>query len=183
MLVKEEICAWFKELSAAKRIDLMCGLLHMCLPLEKRFLGLFLEDLCRADYTSLRAEENKSNSINEVKKLSNDIKDPLNRSRIILTLCLMYSTNSACSQIMFDLLTSIHQMLQTCNKNEFNRAFVDDIVTLFTMGIYHPAFTFSQKYDLYDLLQMVESYVSSVTNQSQVNCFCCFTLFFFYLHL
>ena len=102
MVCKEDVCTWFRDLSAAKRIDLMCGLLQMCLPLEKRFLGSYLEDLCSSDYTALKAEETRANDPTENRKLIKDFTVPEVRSKANVILALMYSTNNVCSSIMFE---------------------------------------------------------------------------------
>lgn len=55
MLVrKEDVYSWFRESSSSQRLDLICNLLHICLPFELRFdfcyywfvfLILFLDEL------------------------------------------------------------------------------------------------------------------------------------------
>ncbi|RWS06207.1 uncharacterized protein B4U79_04175 [Dinothrombium tinctorium] len=68
---KEEVFNWFKELSGAKRIELMCGLINLCIPLEWRFFATVIENLARRDYSSLREAELKSNSAQEFEALCN----------------------------------------------------------------------------------------------------------------
>jgi len=70
VLCKEEVFSWFKELSGAKRIELMCGLLNLCIPLEWRFFATFLEQAAKRDYNSLKEAESKSNSSQEFEKLT-----------------------------------------------------------------------------------------------------------------
>ena len=70
VLCKEEVFSWFKELSGAKRIELMCGLLNLCIPLEWRFFATFLEQAAKRDYVSLKEAETKSNSAQEFEKLT-----------------------------------------------------------------------------------------------------------------
>lgn len=49
----------------------MCGLLHMCVPPELRFLGTFLENLGKKDYHKLRDAEIKANNHIDLAKNTN----------------------------------------------------------------------------------------------------------------
>lgn len=65
----EEIFAWFQGMSGAKRIELMCGLISMCIPLEKRFFETILQDAVKRDYNSLRDAEIKANSAKDLENV------------------------------------------------------------------------------------------------------------------
>ncbi|GAB1598338.1 zinc finger CCHC domain-containing protein 2-like [Argonauta hians] len=71
MVFKETVCLWFQKLNPHTRIDIMCGLLHMCVPPELRFLGTFLEDLGKKDYYRLRDAEIKANNHIDLAKSTN----------------------------------------------------------------------------------------------------------------
>ena len=63
---KEEVITWFKELSGAKRIEVLSGLLNTCIPLEWRFFATLVESLGRRDYQTLLDDEHKANSPQEL---------------------------------------------------------------------------------------------------------------------
>ena len=62
MLNQEEIHRYFNHLSGAKRIEFLYGLLHLCQPLELRYLGTCLEEIARKDYEYLYHAEQKTNN-------------------------------------------------------------------------------------------------------------------------
>src|SRR5271168_3135732 len=63
MLNQEQIHRYFNHLSGAKRIEFLYGLLHLCQPLELRYLGTCLEEIARKDYEYLYHAEQKTNHI------------------------------------------------------------------------------------------------------------------------
>ena len=63
MLNQEKIHRYFNHLSGAKRIEFLYGLLHLCQPLELRYLGTCLEEIARKDYEYLYHAEQKTNHI------------------------------------------------------------------------------------------------------------------------
>ncbi|XP_054164454.1 uncharacterized protein LOC128962130 [Oppia nitens] len=66
MVYKEEVFNWFKEQSGAKRIELMCGLMSMCIPLEIRFFESIIKELAKKDLNALREAEQKANAYQEL---------------------------------------------------------------------------------------------------------------------
>ena len=66
---KEEVFAYFTKLSGAKRIEILSGLVHSCIPLEMRFLATLVESLARRDYVTLLEDEHKANSPQELQAL------------------------------------------------------------------------------------------------------------------
>lgn len=196
MVCKEEVFHWFQELSGAKRIELMCGLMKKCIPLEIRFFGAIIQDLARKDYIALKEAEYKANSVNEleticscnlfadkldncdeiqnvIEKDVNSAKDekvkakemqgntvnPTNelaslpsRSKLVVSLCLLASTNRSCSNLAFKALKNQltaeniatllgqKQLLPEECKNLF-----DEVLLLLTMALHHPAFSYEQK--------------------------------------
>ncbi|XP_029110793.1 zinc finger CCHC domain-containing protein 2-like isoform X2 [Scleropages formosus] len=104
-LDKERVFEWFGlHLDPAKRIEFMCGLLHMCQPLELRFLGSCLEDLARKDFHVLRDFEIRANSPSELGLLG-DVTDPVVRSKLLVCLSLLGSENRECAGILFRILS------------------------------------------------------------------------------
>lgn len=70
----EEVFAYFEKLSGAKRIEVLSGIVHRCIPLELRFLASLVESLARKDYVTLLEDEHKANSPHELQQLcSNDL--------------------------------------------------------------------------------------------------------------
>uniref|UniRef100_A0A8C9RQ28 Zinc finger CCHC domain-containing protein 2-like n=1 Tax=Scleropages formosus TaxID=113540 RepID=A0A8C9RQ28_SCLFO len=101
----ERVFEWFGlHLDPAKRIEFMCGLLHMCQPLELRFLGSCLEDLARKDFHVLRDFEIRANSPSELGLLG-DVTDPVVRSKLLVCLSLLGSENRECAGILFRILS------------------------------------------------------------------------------
>ncbi|KAJ8279681.1 hypothetical protein COCON_G00067470 [Conger conger] len=110
-LDKETVFEWFGlHLNPAKRIEFMCGLLHMCQPLELRFLGACLEDLARKDFHVLRDFEIRANSPNELGLLT-DVADPVVRSKLLVCLSLLGSENRECAGLLFRILSHVDPAL------------------------------------------------------------------------
>jgi hypothetical protein len=70
MLNQEQIHRYFNHLSGAKRIEFLYGLLHLCQPLELRYLGTCLEEIARKDYEYLYHAEQKTNHLPQQTSLS-----------------------------------------------------------------------------------------------------------------
>ena len=168
MVCKEEVCVWFKNLSGAERIELLCSLLHTCVPIELRFIGSCLEDLARKDFIYLRDAEIKANDIAEITKLTPDFMHEGTRSRISLYLALLYSANNACSHTMFELLSCLEPSLKgesaQCT-DPVDSTFAEDVILILTMAANHPAFTFSQRQQLYKDLKTVETLLQELSGK------------------
>lgn len=114
-LNKEAVFEWFGlHLSPAKRIEFMCGLLHMCQPFELRFLGSCLEDLARKDFYILRDYEIKANSQTDLGLLM-DVTDPVVHSKLLVCLSLLGSENKECAGILFKTLSHVYSSLDLKN--------------------------------------------------------------------
>ncbi|XP_077982381.1 uncharacterized protein LOC144437332 [Glandiceps talaboti] len=150
MVYKEEVYNWFHCLTGSSRIDFLCGLLLKCGPFELRYLGACIEDLARKEYNNLREDENNANKAAYVRQL-NSIFEPCIRSKLTLSLALLYSANRECSDIVYRTLESQLQVAHL--EPHFTNILSDDqiyeeFLLLLTMTVHHPAFAFHQKHSL-----------------------------------
>ncbi|XP_017351261.1 zinc finger CCHC domain-containing protein 2 isoform X1 [Ictalurus punctatus] len=162
-LDKEAVFEWFGlRLSPAKRVEFMCGLLHMCQPLELRFLGSCLEDLARKDFHILRDVEARANSPADLRLLT-DVADPVVLSRLLVCLSLLGSKNRECAGILFGTLSRIDLLhsRSCCGLNLPEpgpaAAPLEQLALLFAMASLHPAFTFHQREVVRTQLERVEA--------------------------
>ena len=169
MVCKEDVYLWFSKLCAPKRLDFMCGFLPMFHPLELRFIGSCLEDLAKKDYNSLRENENKANDPAEVRKYV-DLFDVETRSKISVHLSLLHSSNTACSNILFNALMCIPPLLQQASfpNLPIDSNLINDIILMLTMAAYHPSFTFHQRQILFEHLRAVQALFEE--QSSKVSC-------------
>ncbi|KAK3513056.1 hypothetical protein QTP70_000942 [Hemibagrus guttatus] len=176
-LDKEAVFEWFGlRLSPAKRVEFMCGLLHMCQPLELRFLGSCLEDLARKDFHILRDVEVRANNPAELRLLT-DVTDPVVLSRLLVCLSLLGSKNRECAAILYSTLSRI-DLLHSRNccgvglnlpEPELGPAPLEQLALLFAMASLHPAFTFHQREDVRAQLERVDALLEE-RNLSQCAC-------------
>ncbi|TNN43021.1 Zinc finger CCHC domain-containing protein 2 [Liparis tanakae] len=168
-LDKETVFEWYGlHLNPAKRIEFMCGLLHMCQPLELRFLGSYLEDLARKDYHVLRDFEFRANSPSDLAVLT-DLVDPVVRSKLLVCLSLLGSDSRECAGILFRILSHVDPAVfyknydrsvppsrqhhhqhhpsreQSCGSAEPATGALEQLALLFAMASLHPAFHFHQR--------------------------------------
>ncbi|XP_037135537.1 zinc finger CCHC domain-containing protein 2 isoform X1 [Syngnathus acus] len=195
-LDKETIFEWFGlHLNPAKRIEFMCGLMHMCQPLELRFLGSYLEDLARKDYHVLRDFEFRANNPNELGILT-DLIDPVVRSKLLVCLSLLGSDSRECAGILFRILSHVDPSLfykkydyslpsfrdpqhhpdgnackQTCavSNTEISPGPLDQLALLFSMASLHPAFHFHQRETLRAQLDKIELAIEEERRQIRRN--------------
>ncbi|KAJ8012073.1 hypothetical protein DPEC_G00064890 [Dallia pectoralis] len=107
---KEAVFEWFgRHLSPAKRIEFVYGLLHMCHPLELRFLGSCLEDIARKDVHVLDSEI-RANSQRDAGLLV-DVSDPVVRSKLLVCLSLLGSDNRECAGTLYRALSHMDPTL------------------------------------------------------------------------
>lgn len=138
MDVVSEVCTRFHTMAAHKRIELVCNLIRMCMPLELRFFGTCLEDIAKKDFFYLRENENKANDVSILQSLK-DIYDDVTRSRLNIYLSLMNSSNAPCSGVLFKTLACFDP-----HRPNMSRNFMDEVLLLLTIAANHPSFTFNQ---------------------------------------
>ncbi|KAG1969072.1 zinc finger CCHC domain-containing protein 2 [Pimephales promelas] len=144
-LDKETVFEWFGlQLNPAGRVELLCGLLHMCQPLELRFFGACLEDLARRDFSVLRDFEIRANCPADLEGLV-DVSDPVVLSKLLVYLSLLGSKSRECAGILFRTLSRMDAGM--CGALPEPES-VDQLRLLFMMGSLHPAFSFHQRVEL-----------------------------------
>ena len=182
MICKEDLCAIFKDLHSAERIDLMCGLLQLCVPLELRFLGSHLEELARKDCAYLRKYDIISNDLSSLKEVSADSVDSTTSNWICalsVYLSLLHSDNTTCAHVLFGVLSRLEHAVEARVVSKSTTSFVPeqdglltdvdnnselmlDLVLLFTMAVHHPAFTYSQRQQLYTSCKKIEKLLNYI---------------------
>uniref|UniRef100_T1J498 CCHC-type domain-containing protein n=1 Tax=Strigamia maritima TaxID=126957 RepID=T1J498_STRMM len=165
MVCQEEVFSWFKELSGYKRLDVMCGLLNMCLPIELRFFGTCVEELGKKDFHYLRDAENRANNMAELTKLTN-LNEDVTRSKLIISLALLESSNHVCSNVIFNILTEFAKVSKALYSDD---KIFDEMLLLFTMVLYHPAFTFDQKSAVESQLNAIRQVLKEGAAKDQIN--------------
>jgi len=146
-----EVCSRFQTLGGPKRVELMCNLVRMCLPLELRFLGTCVEDIAKKDFFYLRQDEIRANDLSELNTLSN-VFNPTTRCKLNIYLSLLNSSNTPCSGVLFNTLTSFNLAHSNC---ELTTQLLDELQLLLTLAANHPAFTFNQRQILIERLNLV----------------------------
>ncbi|XP_005093273.1 proline-rich protein 36 [Aplysia californica] len=158
MVRKEDLCDWFKNLQAPKRLDYMCGLLHMCLPLELRFVGSVLEDLAKKDFHFLRDKEIKANSPQDLSSNeSSSLADSNLRGKFLIALALMNSANVQCADIIYSILKTAESHFESlAGSILLDKKAAEEIELILTMAVHHPAFKMRQKLYLGDIQKLVQ---------------------------
>ncbi|XP_078400542.1 zinc finger CCHC domain-containing protein 14 isoform X2 [Cetorhinus maximus] len=165
-LQRDEVYRWFGELNSSQRVDFICGLLDLCIPLELRFLGSCLEDLAKKDYHSLRDSEIKANNVADLASLTN-MTDEVVRSKLIVSLALLCSDNREASGVLYRTLTHIDSVINNYGLQLHDRT-GDEFLLLFTMASNHPSFTFHQKQVLRQELLEIQRIIDSTSNTNKV---------------
>ncbi|XP_010177301.1 PREDICTED: zinc finger CCHC domain-containing protein 2-like, partial [Mesitornis unicolor] len=150
---------WFSELPSPQRVEFLCGLLDLCIPLELRFLGACLEDLARKDYHSLRDSEIKANNPADLGSLTN-LTDEVVRSKLLVSLALLGSG------VLFRTLTHIDSVINNYGLQLNEGRTGDEFLLLFTMASNHPAFSFHQKQVLRQELTQIQNIMASTSKGS-----------------
>ncbi|XP_063801739.1 zinc finger CCHC domain-containing protein 14 isoform X2 [Pseudophryne corroboree] len=168
-LQRDGVYRWFSELTSSQRIEFLCGLLDLCIPLELRFLGSCLEDLARKDYHSLRDSEIKANNPADLASLTN-LTDEVVRSKLLLSLALLASDNREAAGVLCRTLTHIDSIINNLGLQLNDGRTGDEFLLLFTMATIHPAFSFHQKQLLRKELSHIQGRHPSSSSHSQGCC-------------
>uniref|UniRef100_A0A8C8WW25 Zinc finger CCHC domain-containing protein 2 n=1 Tax=Panthera leo TaxID=9689 RepID=A0A8C8WW25_PANLE len=156
---RDGVYRWFSELPSPQRVEFLCGLLDLCIPLELRFLGSCLEDLARKDYHSLRDSEIKANNPADLGSLTN-LTDEVVRSKLLVSLALLGSEQREAAGVLYRTLTHIDSIIHNYGLQLNEGRTGDEFLLLFTMASNHPAFSFHQKQVLRQELTQIQSSLS-----------------------
>ncbi|XP_068595847.1 zinc finger CCHC domain-containing protein 14 [Brachionichthys hirsutus] len=135
---------WFSCLPSAQRVDFLCGLLDLCVPIELRFLGSCLEELARKDYHSLRDAEIRANNPADLSGLAN-VTDGVVRSKLLVSLALLGPDSREAAGVLYRTLTHIDTVINNYGLAPDDGRTEEQFLLLFTMASHHPAFSFHQK--------------------------------------
>ena len=158
-LQRDGVYRWFSELPSPQRVEFLCGLLDLFIPLELRFLGSCLEDLARKDYHSLRDSEIKANNPADLGSLTN-LTDEVVRSKLLVSLALLGSEQREAAGVLYRTLTHIDSIIHNYGLQLNEGRTGDEFLLLFTMASNHPAFSFHQKQVLRQELTQIQSSLS-----------------------
>ncbi|KAG2469645.1 ZCH14 protein, partial [Polypterus senegalus] len=168
VIQRENVYRWFSELNSAQRVEFLCGLLDLCVPIELRFLGSCLEDLAGKDYHSLRDAEIKANNPADLATLTN-ITDEVVRSKLLISLALLNSDNREAAGVLFRTLTHIDSIINNYGLQLNDGQTGDQFLLLFTMASNHPAFSFHQKQVLRKELSQIQGIVITSCNNANLS--------------
>ncbi|CAF4960294.1 unnamed protein product [Rotaria sp. Silwood1] len=177
MLNQEQIHRYFNHLSGAKRIEFLYGLLHLCQPLELRYLGTCLEEIARKDYEYLYHAEQKTNhlptqnsttTINETNNQQQnelgsdeklDLTDQFTRAHAIVDIALLWAKNRPCALRLFRHLKaseSVKLVDMLLERDDLDERTMDEILIIFCLAANHPAFSFDMRTQMSQTLKELE---------------------------
>ncbi|CAF2910395.1 unnamed protein product [Rotaria sp. Silwood2] len=183
MLNQEEIHRYFNHLTGAKRIEFLYGLLHLCQPLELRYLGTCLEEIARKDYEYLYHAEQKTNhlstptisssstsSVSSNNEQANqqtdllsdeklDLTDQFTRAHAIVDIALLWAKNRACAIRLFRRLKaseSVKLVDMLLERDDLDERAMDEILIIFCLAANHPAFSFDMRTQMSQIFKELE---------------------------
>lgn len=157
MVRKEEIVVWFSRQPSHQRLDVLCTLASICLPLELRFLNTCVDFLARnktpsaRDAEILAALEKNCLQLNEV-----DLHDEGSRRKLILALTLLHAGNRIVAHTIYRILCSTCSDLKMFGPDITFESSLE-LNLIFTMALHHPSFTFEEKVKLGDIYLCMQS--------------------------
>ncbi|CAF3810436.1 unnamed protein product [Rotaria magnacalcarata] len=177
MLNQEQIHRYFNHLSGAKRIEFLYGLLHLCQPLELRYLGTCLEEIARKDYEYLYHAEQKTNHLpTQNSAITNiephhqpqvdiggdeklDLTDQFTRAHAIVDIALLWAKNRPCALRLFRRLKaseSVKLVDMLLERDDLDERTMDEILIIFCLAANHPAFSFDMRTQMSQTLKELE---------------------------
>ena len=147
----------FHGMPACDRVDLLCRMLHYCVPYEAHFLGTVLVDTSREHYKSFvsKAEvgANRVNYYSTFKDigLTHEVCE-----KLCCALAVVHADNHPVAEVVFNLLNDKKVLKQLGEMNDVK--VMQDFRLLYVMCVHHPAFTFNQRQLLlYTYLQQMDT--------------------------
>ncbi|XP_018495638.1 uncharacterized protein LOC108864452 [Galendromus occidentalis] len=146
-LAEHDVCTWFRQLSSYRRLEMLCQMLNLCVPLELRFVETYVSKLASRELIFLKDHEHRANSHTDLKRLVDQGGGPLDgptRSRLVISLALLKSDNTSAAEILYPALTG------RLPQDKSSLALLDpkcleELILLYSMAALHCAFTFSQQ--------------------------------------
>lgn len=162
MFNQEQLIEWFTDLKSYERLEFFCTMLHICHPLELRFLGSCVENLGKKDYLYLREYEIRANDATQVAEFEL-LSSYGGNCKLNAYLSLLRSTNTVCAKLLFEKLVqwNNHLSLEKLRRNEDDYN-IDSILLMYTMAVNHPAFTFAQQRTLIQMHQKFKHIIDKV---------------------
>lgn len=154
---KEEIVVWFSRQPSHQRLDVLCTLASICLPLELRFLNTCVDFLTRnktpsaRDAEILAALEKNCLQLNEV-----DLHEEGSRRKLILALTLLHAGNRIVANTIYRILCSTFSDLKVFGPDITIESSLE-LNLIFTMALHHPSFTYEEKDKLGDIYLCMQS--------------------------
>lgn len=167
MVRKEEIVVWFSRQPSHQRLDVLCTLASICLPLELRFFNTCVDFLARnktpssRDAEILAALEKNCLQLNEV-----DLHDEGSRRKLILALTLLHAGNRIVANTIYRILCSNFSDLKVFGPDT-TYEFSMELNLIFTMALHHPSFTMEEKDKLGNIYLCMQSRLPGFRSTSE----------------
>lgn len=175
-----EILQAFHGMAACDRVDLLCRMLHHCVPYEAHFLGTVLVDTSREHYKSFVSKaEISANRVNYYSGFKDVGLTHEVCEKLCCALAVVHADNHPVAEVVFSLLNDSRVLKQLDEVKDLKM--MQDFRLLYVMGVNHPAFTFNQRQLLlYSYLHPMDSMFAekakfglSLSNSIEVSCHVC----------
>lgn len=148
MVRQDDVVLWFSRQQSHQRLDVLCKLASICVPLELRFVHTYVDFLVRKsappprDCELLAQYEKICHPLTDI-----DLHQEDSRRKLVFTLMMLSSTNrpvaSSIYRILYDSCSNWNTFglditIETCL----------ELCLIFTMALHHPAFTFDERMNL-----------------------------------
>ena len=142
---------------ACDRLDLLCQMLHYCVPYEAHFLGTVLVDTSREHYNSFVSKaEVSANRVNYYSGFKDAGLTHEVCEKLCCALAVVHADNHPVAEAVFNLLNDPRVLKQLDDVKDAKM--MQDFRLLYVMGYNHPAFTFNQRQRLlYTFLQHMDT--------------------------
>ena len=155
-----EILQAFHGMPACDRVDLLCRMLHYCVPYEAHFLGTVLVDSSKEHYKSfVNKAEVSANRVNYYSGFKDVGLTHEVCEKLCCALAVVHADNHPVAEVVFNLLDDPRVLKQLDDLKDVQ--VMQDFRLLYVMGVNHPAFTFNQRQMLlYNYLHRMDTMFS-----------------------